>query len=117
LRQALIDELGVDWVVEAVIDGSSLSGRTSRQPEPSSAPPVSPTSPAATPDEPRPHVGAAKDAIRQTRRPGAERAYDAPPPEVHDDDTVVDDAAVSSQELLARELGAEVIDDIRHDTT
>jgi hypothetical protein len=37
-------------------------------------------------------------------------------PEVRDDDQVVHDAAVSSHELLARELGAEVIDDIRHDT-
>jgi hypothetical protein len=28
---------------------------------------------------------------------------------------VVDDATLSGHELLARELGAEVIDDIRHD--
>ncbi len=117
LRQALIDELGVDWSVEAVIDGSNLSGRTSRQPEPASARPASSSHPAVSPDEPRPHVGAAKEAIRQTRRPSAERTEDEPPVELRDDDTVIDDAALSSQELLARELGAEVIDDFRHDTT
>ena len=120
LRQALLDELGVDWSVEAIIDGSTLSGRTSRRPEPPSAPPsgqpASPGSSTASSDESRPHLDAAKEAIRRTRRGGAERPEDDPAPEVRDDDQVVHDAAVSSQELLARELGAEVIDDIRHDT-
>jgi DNA polymerase-3 subunit gamma/tau len=117
LRQALIDELGVDWSVEAIIDGSTLSGRTSRQPEPSSAPSPSPDSPTAPADEQRPHVEAAKEAIRQTRRGGAADPEAEPPADVRDDDQVIDDAAVSSHELVARELGAEVIDDIRHDTT
>lgn len=43
-------------------------------------------------------------------------AEEESPPDVHDDDDVVDDAAVSGYDLLARELGAQVIDEIRHDT-
>ena len=35
--------------------------------------------------------------------------------EVSDDDSVIDDGSLSDQELLARELGAEVIEDIRHE--
>jgi len=34
---------------------------------------------------------------------------------VSDDDDVIDDSTLSSHELLARELGAEVIEDIRND--
>jgi hypothetical protein len=36
---------------------------------------------------------------------------------VSDDDDILDDATLSSQELLSRELGAKLIDDIRHDAT
>ncbi len=118
LRQALIDELGVDWKVEAIIDGSALSGRTSRQTEPSSLP-VPPSSPPGSVGraEPSPRVEAAKEAVRSTRaRSGKADQPDEPPPEVRDDDAVIDDAATSSQELLARELGAEIIDDFPHDT-
>jgi len=167
LRQALIDELGVDWKVEAIIDGSApSSGRAAREPEPVAR---SASSPAATTaestrdtadsasdpgqtlgpadleapgsvvhDEPAPGTEAAaqsddgeaaatraadveraKHAIRATRAGGAstdDAADPAPSADVHDDDEVVDDT-VSSQELLARELGAEVIDDIRHSST
>jgi hypothetical protein len=57
-------------------------------------------------------VQAAKSAIRPTRngnegRPGA--SHD--PTEIGDDDEVVSDENLSSHELLARELGAQVIDE------
>ncbi len=118
LHQALIDELGVDWKIEAIIDGTAGGpgpGRTARQPEPeqlvessASARDSQPTisAPARAVD-----VERAKEAIRLTRN--GEPAEGETPPDLRDDDDVVDDA-LSSQELLARELGAEVIDDIRH---
>ncbi len=137
LRQALIDELGVDWRVEGIIDGPSpqAPARTVREPElrAATAPPAQATPPVgatagpagaepAAPVPPAPdrnaNVDAAKGAIRKTRngRDVAGEADDAdPPPEVHEDDDVVDDASLSSHELLERELGAKVIDDIRHD--
>jgi DNA polymerase III subunit gamma/tau len=184
LHQALIDELGVDWRVEGVIEGpgetgggrapvggSSLApvtsegsasagsagsstattsaqspGATSASAKgPSgtaeSAPPAdvpqatersSTTAPSAeappdgaepehTSEAPRrtpPDVGAAKRAIRPTRvgaSPKDSRADEQV--EVSDDDAIVDDASLSSHDLLARELGAEVIEDIRDDVS
>jgi len=123
LRQALIDELGVDWKVEAIIDGTvGGPGRTARQPEPeqlgtSSASIGELVPPSAAPATARTEeVGRAKGAIRPTRRGDpAEARGNEPPPELRDDDDVIDES-LTSQELLARELGAEVIQDIRHDS-
>ncbi len=135
LRQALIDELGVDWRVEGIIDGPSpeAPSRTVREPEPrpAAAPPAGDTSPAAVeairPSEPEPttvpsdrsaNVDAAKEAIRKTRNgrdTSGQTAGTEAPPDIHEDDDVVDDASLTSHELLERELGARVIDDIRHD--
>jgi DNA polymerase III subunit gamma/tau len=167
LRQALIDELGVAWKIEAIIDesigkGPRSSGRDSGSPAPTRSPgaaptpvetaalvePATPTAPpdwAVGPDEsagagpsegaagPDPDVvpedtaaapkaaptaaaSAAKGAIRRTRSGrDADSTETDESPEIRDDDDVIDDATVSGHELLARELGAEVIDDIRHD--
>ncbi len=197
LHQALIDELGVDWRVEGIIEGPGETGGTRAstppsQPGPSpvgrelagtaanqpggedaslfpgetpeapedatgatpdtgspaasdplptskapaessptasdppsaSKPPAdsSPTSPeappasAAAPQRSQPDVDAAKKAIRPTKAGGPERNGRADRGvEVSDDDDVIDDPTLSSHELLARELGAEVIEDIRND--
>ncbi|MBA3310066.1 MAG: DNA polymerase III subunit gamma and tau [Nocardioidaceae bacterium] len=106
LRQALIDELGVDWRVEGIIDGSTdVTGPR--------APPRSAPTSASTAE-----IRAAKEAIRPTRRAtaGDHGQTKASVDDVHEDDEVVEDSALTSQELLARELGAEIIDDIRHDS-
>ena len=138
LRQALIDELGVDWKVEAIIDGTAGApvGRATpmAQPQEYATPPsraASEAAPVADPADPASsgdlargsepsnrardaEVERAKGAIRSTRAVGEPHADgDAVEPDVHDDDEVVDDA-LSSQDLLARELGAEVIHDIQH---
>ncbi len=160
LRQALIDELGVAWKVEAIIDESvgkapRSSGREAGAPvaRPTQAPPRGTSDPVASPSAPpdwaaaaptgpggapgqdlvgapaqergpsrtpetrSADVQAAKEAIRKTKSgpEDTDDQADEPSPEVRDDDDVIDDAAVSGQDLLARELGAEVIDDIRHD--
>jgi len=116
LRQALIDELGVDWRVEAIIDipDSNAPSRTARE----HAAPTAPAPAVAPADERRVDVEAAKEAIRPTRngasKPAATHQDDVS--EVRDDDEIVDDATLSSHDLLARELGAQIIDDIRHDS-
>ncbi len=72
-----------------------------------------PPAPRASPD-----VGAAKSAIRRTRVGGpAKNGRPEDGIEVSDDDDVVDDSTLTSHELLARELGAEVIEDIRDDVS
>jgi DNA polymerase-3 subunit gamma/tau len=125
LHQALIEELGVDWRVESIIDGATEPHRGSASPihEP----------PATSTDAPEPEraiapratgVEAAKGAIRPTRSTSsppsaANRRAEAATPrtaDVADDDDVIDDASLSSHELLTRELGARVIEDIRHDS-
>ncbi|MGI8578364.1 MAG: DNA polymerase III subunit gamma and tau [Nocardioidaceae bacterium] len=72
--------------------------------------------PAAVPPVRTAEVEAAKEAIRKTR--SADRRQPAqleqPVDDVSDDDEVIDDATLTSHELLARELGAEIIEDIHH---
>jgi DNA polymerase-3 subunit gamma/tau len=134
VRQALIDKLGVDWRVEAIVDPSAASDTSSTP-----AGPARPTStgatwdaaPAATGDtavagsaarsrqwgEEEP-TAAAREAIRPTRtgasNPVPESALQSDAA-VRRDDPSADGDAVSSDELLARELGAEIIEEIPHD--
>jgi DNA polymerase-3 subunit gamma/tau len=136
LHQALIDELGVDWRVEAIIDAGAVTGTDtspsaadSRPTSPASAPepsssPTPGRDPGAETDPPpaprSPEAEAAKAAVRQTRSAaghGGQAAPEDPSPDISDDDDVIDDGSVSSQDLLARELGAQVIEEIRHDST
>ncbi len=128
LRQSLIDELGVDWTVEAIVDEAADPGgsRTPRptQPAPVRLPrtdqPPATSSPGAEPAVRTAQVGEAKAAIRPTRGGGGNASGESEVPrteDVADDDDVIDDASLTSQELLSRELGAEVIADIRHDTS
>ncbi len=138
VRQALIEELGVDWQVEAIVDGPGpttqprFSSRTGTRHDAASY-----SSPTESTREARvgPTSGAASGmadptpaASRATRsealRHAARTASSSPPSDkvpseddevVSDDDEVLDDGALSSQELLERELGAKLIDEIRHD--
>ena len=86
LRQSLIDVLGVDWRVEAVLDPSA-----------------DPSNGAGRPAPPAPSSGRPP--------PPPEQADDDP----HPDDPVVRSGTVEHTDLLARELGAQVIDEISHD--
>jgi DNA polymerase III subunit gamma/tau len=154
LRQALIDVLGVDWRVEAIVDPGGPAGpppgrppRPSRPesapPEPSAEPaeppadpessaPPPPGPPTAPPTEPPPDqpseqarakaspesVQQARGAIRPTRDrdasgQGGQRSDDDHG--AHPDDPDVDDAGLGHDELLARELGARMIEEIPRD--
>jgi DNA polymerase III subunit gamma/tau len=108
LHQALIDELGVDWRVEGIIEGpgESAGGRVAQAPDPAPAP----ASPGAAPGD---SVSPSPTTLQGSRPPTRpDQATD-----VSDDDAVVEDTTLSSHELLARELGAEVIEDIRDDVS
>ena len=95
LRQSLMDVLGVDWQVGAVLDSSAAQGSAdttvARQPATTAA-------------------GADPDGFRAAESPPA--GVDGEP---HPDDPVVHSGGIEHTDLLARELGAQVIDEISHD--
>jgi DNA polymerase-3 subunit gamma/tau len=109
VQQALQQVIGVQWRIEAIVD-PSVDPRAASTPAPSSAPPQG--DPAAPAGQGR-GVNA-PEAVRQAmREPGS-----VPPPEdpdlaAHPDDPVVDQGA-DPEQLLSRELGARVIDEIDH---
>ena len=128
LRQALIDVIGVDWKVEAIVDPSAEPGpQPTRVTRPAAATPPAPSepAPAAAPDRPdwaappsAPPSQEVRDAARANIVPmhgsgdavpqtGRDIDADASP-----DDPDADDSGVSGAELLARELGATVIEEI-----
>ena len=116
VRQAMIDVLGIDWKVEAIIDPTA-GGKDN--PAPSPARPHPP--PAAPKGEGQ---LSARRAIRPTS-PAQERAETvksgATDPSEADlnaspDDPAPLEDALGQDELLARELGAEVIEEITHES-
>ena len=138
LRQALIDMVGADWKVEAIIDPSAQPGSTppprvtkpavEPQQEPAQAPtaaaPDSPPDWAAPGESPqrRPAspeiVAKAREGITPTRT-GAEQEPTAPQndpdADADRDDADADDSGLQGAELLQRELGATVIEEIPHE--
>ncbi len=134
LRQAAIDIAGVDWRVETIVDPGATGGGGSpaaASPEPPPSAPAPPEPPAdevaddavASPAPPTPDVStAAREAIRTTRPAGPTDPSDAtddsspsdPDADAHRDDPDADTTGLAGAELLQRELGAEVIEEIRH---
>jgi DNA polymerase III subunit gamma/tau len=123
VRQAMIDVLGVDWRVEAIVQaqGSEQQPRAPGPQRPAPSPPDPPES--DTPPQVEPRIKAspetmqhARGAIRPTRN-GGEREDTASEgagsdEDAHPDDPDADEAGLSHDELLARELGARVIEEI-----
>ena len=111
VREALIQVLGVDWKVEAIVD-PSVSPAGTASPAARSAP-ARPGSPAVAPDEaPGGQPAATSARTEGAQRAAAERAEASAPSadaEPSPDDPDADDGEVSHQDLLARELGARVI--------
>ena len=89
VREALIQVLGVDWKVEAIVDPSVASG----------------TGPGLA--EPHDPADRREPAARPSQRPPETRGGDDSSPSVDDPDA--EDAGLTSHDLLARELGAKVI--------
>jgi DNA polymerase-3 subunit gamma/tau len=123
LRQAAIDVIGVDWKVEAIVDPSADPGAGSapRVTKPAvdsaSAAPVEPApGPPGPPAPPPEAIATVRGNIAPTRtgeRPP--KAADARDAEVDPDDPDADDSGIDGAELLQRELGATVIDEIPHE--
>jgi DNA polymerase-3 subunit gamma/tau len=114
VRQAMIDVLGIDWKVEAIID--QTAGGKAIGPKP---PPAQPH------DSPAAPKGEAQMSAREAIRPTQERANideaGAADPSQADLDASPDDPApaedvLGHDELLARELGAQVIEEIPHES-
>ncbi|MFF5155989.1 DNA polymerase III subunit gamma and tau [Streptomyces sp. NPDC000348] len=142
LRQALAEQFNVQWKIEAVVDPAGGGGMTA--PAPAGPPvgggygggggygatgtggaggqrPPAPQTgaPAAAPARPTAGVPAAPaSAPAPAPRPSAPE----PPPPVspeddvpEDDDPDLDESALSGQELLVRELGATVVEELTND--
>ncbi len=101
LRQVLIDVLGVDWRIESIVDPSAAGGGAPPPPSPGAGGPPAASPPAADPAP-----------AESTAAPPA--APVAPDEEAHPDDDDVEGGGDGTQELLARELGARVIEEIPH---
>jgi len=140
LRQAAIDVIGHDWRIEAIVDPSAQPGAEPTvnvtrpavvderqpaqaprpvestvepvaEPAPSGAPPAVPR----TPPDPR-SVASARGAILDTRPQGApDRGSTVSDEDADRDDPDADDHSLAGAELLERELGASVIEEITHD--
>ena len=140
LRQAAIDVIGADWRVEAIVDPSADPGAgiapvitrpatdSVPEPAPTSSPPAwvdtddaggdSAPSPDPVPTQrPAPEaIASARSNIEATRSAGPPvKAPDTRDADVHPDDPDVEDNGVDGAELLARELGATVVEEIPHD--
>ncbi len=135
LRQAAIDMVGADWKIETVVDSSADPGAQTALRVTRPAVPEAPE-PADSPDPPdpgpgagagpgpdaaatqAPASGAARARIAATRGPGpaaaAEPGGPDPDADAHRDDPASADNGIDTTELLARELGATVIEDIPH---
>ncbi len=141
LRQAAIDVIGHDWRIEAIVDPSAQPGAETEtssgpvstysptRPEDVPATPApetaqaAPEAPAPPPAEPQRRpvdpaaVATARGAIQETRAQGEQRP--GREPSVSDADASPDDPDADDDlggaELLQRELGAHIIEEIKHD--
>jgi len=106
VRQALIDVVGLDRVVVAVLDPSVAGSGTA--PEPARSEPASPAAQPAAAAE-------ARAAAAAVDRPvvGKERTA-VDDDEVALDDADADDAGLAGPELIAQQLGGTVIGEIDH---
>ncbi len=128
LRQAAIDVAGVDWQVESIVDPSATGGsHTSPAPSGATAPPAPETSPPGdapdwasdlAPEAPGEPASAGGPGPEAAARPDPEQAPPArsvePDSDAHPDDPDAENSGLAGAELLQRELGAEVIEEIRH---
>ncbi|HSV37482.1 MAG TPA: DNA polymerase III subunit gamma and tau [Nocardioidaceae bacterium] len=113
VRQVLIDQIGQAWKIEAIVDPSAQAGEPAPKIIKSAVAPVEAPSPVSKPDV----AADARQAIQETRQAG-------PPPKAEPsvsdadadpDDPDADDHALAGAELLQRELGASVIEEISHE--
>jgi DNA polymerase-3 subunit gamma/tau len=114
--------VGADWKIETIVDpGAQPEGTPtvtrSAVPEPEAE---SAAQPAPVKEQPSPDASAAaRDAIQQTRTADEQKAEAGPDwaaadADAHPDDLDAEHQGMSTAELLQRELGAQVIEEIRN---
>ncbi len=115
LRQAAIDMIGADWKIEVAVDPSAEPGAETA-PRVTRPAVQQPPAPSELPDAGS--AATARSNITATRT-GAEPAPRPPGPDLdadaHRDDPAAEDNELDSTQLLERELGATVIEEIPHD--
>ncbi|MFD0415160.1 DNA polymerase III subunit gamma and tau [Streptomyces sp. NPDC127108] len=132
LRQALTEQFGVQWKVEAIVDPSGGSapppaasgfGGAPVAPRPAPQQPAPPQPPAPAPQPgPAPSASAPPAPQQGQSRPSAPAPAQAPPSRApehvapeddipEDDDPDLVDSALSGHELIVRELGATVVEE------
>jgi len=102
LREAILSVVGAAVRIETIVDATA-------EPEAASAPAAA--APAAPEAKKRSEAAkAARESIRPTRSGSSPQTVDEPEPEPDRDDAEVTGDAASSEELLMKHLGAELID-------
>jgi DNA polymerase-3 subunit gamma/tau len=130
LRQALSDALGVQWRVESIVapsggGGAGGMGGNGGGPAPQQAAPVARPQ-EAQPAPPMPPAAPAAAAARAAVRAAPQQDASLPPAEVEaptpieddipeEDDPDLDDTALTGHDLIVRELGATVIEEIANE--
>jgi DNA polymerase-3 subunit gamma/tau len=134
LRQAAIDVIGHDWRIEAIVDPTAQPGAhqdTVTRPAVEAEPPAAEAPTGQAPTAPAPErpavperrpvdpgaVATARGAIKETRPQGEPRRQQersVSDADAHPDDPDADDD-LGGTELLERELGASIIEEIKHD--
>ncbi|MDG9701256.1 DNA polymerase III subunit gamma and tau [Streptomyces sp. DH37] len=126
LRAALADAFGVQWRIESVVDPSGGSGAPQAQAPPSSgafrsAAVAAPPAPAASPAPYAQQRPAAQHRSGPQAPPARDEAEPPPPPVAPEDDMPaeddpdLDDTALSGHDLIVRELGATVLEELYHE--
>lgn len=116
VQKALQQVIGVQWRIDAIVDPSA-DPRAASNPAPASPQAAAPTppaqaAPAAGGDAGR-GVGAPESVRQAMREPASMTPPEDPDASAHPDDPVVDQGT-DPEQLLSRELGARVIDEIDH---
>ncbi len=100
VQQALHDVLGVTWRIDAIVDPTADPARNQ--------PPTD--EPVAAPKDARAGGITSPEAVRDAMRDGDAGEPDDPDAAAHPDDPVVD-SGDDPEQLLSRELGAQIIDE------
>ncbi|GAA0197199.1 hypothetical protein GCM10008944_13270 [Cytobacillus oceanisediminis] len=116
VQKALQQVIGVQWRIDAIVDPSA-DPRAASNPAPASPQAAAPAPPAqaapATGGDAGRGVGAPESVRQAMREPASMAPPEDPDASAHPDDPVVDQGT-DPEQLLSRELGARVIDEIDH---
>ena len=111
LRQSAIDVIGQDWRIEAIVDPSARPGS---HPAPPADPRAVPAAEAPGPREPADRSRPGEQPTAGDGRPPGATGNEADD-EADRDDPDADDHSLGGAQLLERELGARIIEEIKHD--